>query len=293
MYIVFGSSGFIGRSLTANLIKRFGQNKIICIDRKSSSSKLNKIVDLCKKKLNFNLGVSKAKTAYILSSASRVITDSIHEEKKQIRINKKIIDNILKILKKIRIKNIVYFNSSSVYSSFNKKPLNENQKLKPSIALGKSKFYGENKLSEYCKIKKIKFLSLRIFTVYGPKMSEHQFIPQVIKKFYSKKKNITFWNKETKRSFIYINDLIKIIEKLTLRPLKSRLIINIGGLKLYKVKDIINIISKITKIKKKITYLNTKNNFDHIIDFSKFKKNIKRFKFTPLEKGLIKTINDF
>ena len=293
MYIVFGSSGFIGRSLTANLIKRFGQNKIICIDRKSSSSKLNKIVDLCKKKLNFNLGVSKAKTAYILSSASRVITDSIHEEKKQIRINKKIIDNILKILKKIRIKNIVYFNSSSVYSLFNKKPLNENQKLKPSIALGKSKLYGENKLSEYCKIKKINFLSLRIFTVYGPEMAEHQFIPQAIKKFYSKKRKIIFWNKETKRSFIYIDDLISIVEKLTLRPLKSRLIINIGGLKLYKVEDVINIISKITKIKKKITYLNSKNNFDHIIDFSKFKKTIKRFKFTSLEKGLIKIINDF
>jgi nucleoside-diphosphate-sugar epimerase len=221
------------------------------------------------------------------------MTDSIHEEKKQIRINKRIIDNILKILQKIKIKNLVYFNSSSVYSSFNKKPLNENQKLKPSIALGKSKFYGENKLSQYCKIKKIKFLSLRIFTVYGPKMSEHQFIPQAIKKFYLKKKKIIFWNKETKRSFIYIDDLIKIIEKLTFKFTKNRLIINIGGLKLYKVEDVINIIAKITKIKKKITYLNSKNNFDHIVDFSKFKKTIKQFKFTPLEKGLIKTINDF
>lgn len=190
MYIIFGSSGFIGRNLTAHLIKKFGQNKIFCVDRKSSSGKFNKIIDLCKNKLNYNPILPEAKTAYILSAASRVIYDSVYQEKKQIRINKKIIDNILKILKKIKIRNIVYFSSSSVYSSFNKKALDENQKLKPSIALGKSKFYGESKLSEYCKIKKIKFLSLRIFTVYGPKMSKHQFIPQVIKKIYSKKKNI-------------------------------------------------------------------------------------------------------
>jgi len=292
MYIIFGSSGFIGKNLKKHLIKKYGKNNIFCFDRNPSNKNFSTKINLSKKNLVFKSKILKANTAFILSADSRVIVNNVLAKINQIKNKKQIIKNIIKILRQIDISNIVYFNSSSVYSSFNKKPFKENQKLNPKIALGKSKFYAEKKLSEICKRKKINFLSLRIFTVYGPGISKHQFIAQAIKKFFSKKKTLIFWNKEIKRSFIYINDLVRIIDRIINRGFKNQLIINIGGTRLYKIKDVIDLISKITKIKKKIIYLDSKNNVDHEPSFVKLKKLIKNFHFTSFKNGLIKTINE-
>ena len=294
MYIVFGSSGFLGKNLISHLKKKYGKNKIICVSRKKNSfCKLFKKIDLSKDKLESNVSIQNIKTAFILSAASQVIVSNKVKEIEQIKTNKFIISNIIKILKKKNVKNIVYFNSSSVYSSINKKPFSESQKLKPTISLGKSKLYGERKLSKFCKTKGINFISLRIFTVYGPGMGKHQFIYQAIKKFFLRKKKLTFWNENTKRSFIYVTDLIKIIDLIINNNKQKNLIINVGSYQLTTVSNVINLISDITKIKKSITYLKSKNSLDHIPDLSKLKKIIKNFHFTSLEKGLRKTINDF
>ena len=187
----------------------------------------------------------------------------------------------------------MYFSSSSVYSLANKKPFTENQKLKPTLTLGKSKLYGEIKLSKFCDKNKIRFVALRIFTVYGPFMGKHQFIPQAIKKIYSNKKQIYFWNKNTFRSFIHIDDLIKIIEKILRLKFKKKLIVNVGGFFPIKIEKVINLLLKITKINKKIHYLESKNSLDHIPSFLLLKKIIKRFNFTSFEKGLRGMLHDF
>ena len=158
MYIIFGSSGFIGKNLKKHLIKKYGKNNIFCFDRNPSNKNFSTKINLSRKNLVFKSKILKANTAFILSADSRVIVNNVLAKINQIRTNKQIIKNIIKILRQIDISNIVYFNSSSVYSSFNKKPFKENQKLNPKIALGKSKFYAEKKLSEICKRKKIKFL---------------------------------------------------------------------------------------------------------------------------------------
>ena len=86
--------------------------------------------------------------------------------------------------------------------------------------------------------------------------------------------------------------MVRIIDRIINRGFKNQLIINIGGTRLYKIKDVIDLISKITKIKKKIIYLDSKNNVDHEPSFVKLKKIIKNFHFTSFKNGLIKTINE-
>ena len=294
MYIVFGSSGFIGKNLTNYLIDKYGENEIICIDRKKFNNKYYRKINLDERSDKLNLNLPKINTAFILSADSRVIINNQKEEKKQYKTNKIIIKNILKILnKKKHIKNIVYFSSSAVYSSFNKKPFKESQKLKPAIMLGKSKLYGEKKISKFCEKNQIRLIVLRLFTVYGPGIGMHQFISQAIKKIFSKKKQINFWNKNTLRSFVYINDLIKIIDIILSSKLKKKIIVNIGGATPLKIQKVINLILKITKIKKKINYLHSKNSIDHIPSFQVLKKIIKKkFRFTSIEKGLRDTIHD-
>ena len=127
-------------------------------------------INLSRKNLVFKSKILKANTAFILSADSRVIVNNVLAKINQIRTNKQIIKNIIKILRQIDISNIVYFNSSSVYSSFNKKPFKENQKLNPKIALGKSKFYAEKKLSEICPQSNIFKHSNGIYQVDFPKM---------------------------------------------------------------------------------------------------------------------------
>lgn len=294
MYIVFGSSGFIGKSLRNYLIDKYGENQIICIDRKKFNNKYYKKINLSKRFTKLNLNLPRIKTAFVLSADSRVIINEQKEEKKQHKTNKVIIQNILKILnKKKHIENIVYFSSSAVYSSFNKKPFKESQKLKPVIMLGKSKLYGEKKITKFCEKNKIRLIVLRLFTVYGPGIGMHQFISQAIKKIFSKKKQINFWNKNTLRSFIYINDLIKIIDIILSSKFKKKIIVNIGGATPLKIQKVVNLILKITKIKKRINYLHSKNSIDHIPSFEVLKQIIKKkFRFTSIEKGLRDTVHD-
>ncbi len=41
MFLIFGSSGFIGRYLRKALIKKYGKNSTVCIGRKDSDLNIN------------------------------------------------------------------------------------------------------------------------------------------------------------------------------------------------------------------------------------------------------------
>ncbi len=195
--------------------------------------------------------------------------------------------NIIKFCKNNKVKKIIYFSSSAVYSNRNSIPFHESQIVNPSNNLGMSKYKIEKNLKKEFLYSQTKIIILRIFTVYGRNMRKNQFLNEAIKKFKSRKKKLIFYNKQTLRNFIHIDDLINILLKFTILKIANYTIYNVGSSKSIKVASIINYLNTICKYKKKIIFKSNQNNLSHIISIKKLNKLFK-FKLKNFYKELKK-----
>jgi len=93
---------------------------------------------------------------------------------------------LLEFYKDRKIKKFVYASSSSVYGDA-ELPMRENSLLKPVSPYGVTKLAGENLCYLYWKNYGVPTVSLRYFTVYGPRqrpdMGIHKFVNAIIKQF--------------------------------------------------------------------------------------------------------------
>ena len=79
--------------------------------------------------------------------------------------------NILEIMKKLKLKNLIYASSSSVYGNCKNFPFKENSKLNPLNFYGQTKLYNE-KISEiYKKNYKMNLLGLN-YSLYTDHMED-------------------------------------------------------------------------------------------------------------------------
>ena len=80
-----------------------------------------------------------------------------------------IIDFAKKLIKKHKIKKLVYAASSSCYGIPEKYPTPEEAPAKPEYPYALTKLVGEEYLIHWGKLYKIPVVSLRLFIVYGPR----------------------------------------------------------------------------------------------------------------------------
>lgn len=92
---------------------------------------------------------------------------------------------LLEIAKDLNIKKFIYASSSSVYGDTKSLPIKENTATEPLSPYGVSKLAGENLCFLYWKNFSVPIVSLRYFTVYGPRqrpdMAFHKFIKEILK----------------------------------------------------------------------------------------------------------------
>ncbi|MBK69576.1 MAG: hypothetical protein CMF54_07290 [Legionellales bacterium] len=283
MFIIFGSSGFIGKKLDLSLKKKFGKDKVISIGRWSKKRKIN----LNKTIIFKEIPNRRYKCAFILSGKSNLIFKNRKKEIQQINENINIVKNIIKFCKLNNVKKIIFLSSSAVYSDTNSIPFNENECNNPKNSLGISKFVSENYLKKFSKRNSVKVNILRVFTVYGKGMKENQFLYQAIKKFKSKKKNLIFWNKEVIRNFVHVDDIVNIIIKFIDINMPKFAIYNVASNNSYTIKTVIKYLNEMTGYKKKIIFKENINNLSHKVNNNKIKKKL-NLKFKDFKKELTK-----
>jgi len=109
---------------------------------------------------------------------------------------------------RIPLKLFVYASSSSIYGDTDDLPTRETGAMRPLSPYGVTKLAGENLCYLYWKNMGIPAVSLRFFTVYGPRqrpdMAFHRFIRAILKG----EKISIFGNGEQSRDFTYISDVI-------------------------------------------------------------------------------------
>lgn len=157
-----------------------------------------------------------------------------------------------KLLELCRRKNAsVTFISAYLYGIPEKLPINEDHPLKPNNPYAVSKMLAENLCKFYCEHYHMKITVLRPFNVYGPGQDERFLIPTLIGQFYSHSEEIIVKDLTPKRDYIFITDLIEAMA-LSLNANEKYLVLNIGSGYSLSVSEVIQKISEVSGINKKI-----------------------------------------
>ena len=234
--IVTGSCGFIGFHVCRHLIEN--NFKVIGIDnldnyynvklkiRRLNLMKKNKSFKFYKKSIldkSLNKLIRTIKPSLIINLAAQPgVRYSFKNPQKYIDTNIKGFLNILEIMRENKINKLIYASSSSVYGNSNKFPTKEKDKLKPENVYGLTKVFNENLAEFYCKKFKINSVGLRFFTVYGKIGRPDMFIPKIIRNVKKGKPIYLFNSGNHYRDFTYVDDVSRVIFKITKKILSSK-----------------------------------------------------------------------
>ena len=167
------------------------------------------------------------------------------------RNNVEVTQRLLEFYKHKRLKKFVYTSSSSVYGDA-KLPMKEDSLLKPVSPYGVTKLAGENLCYLYWKNYGVPTVSLRYFTVYGPRqrpdMAIHKFVGAIFKD-----ERITIYGDGNQtRDFTFVDDVVE-ATVLAANSGVERDVFNVGGGTRISVNKLIggieNIIGEEAKIK--------------------------------------------
>ncbi len=295
--IVTGAAGFIGSKIASRLVDL--DYKVFGIDDLSNGSEKNvpKKVDFLKfdlsnkKKLNSLPKNCKA----ILHLAGQSSGEKSFESPQQdLKKNTLSTLNLLSYGVENNVERIIYASSMSVYGDYNKK-LKENFNLNPLSCYGVSKLASENYLKLFSK--KIPFVSLRMFNVYGPGQNLKDLKQGMVSIYlaYALKKNkiLVKGSLNRVRDFIYIDDVVNIWERAIVKKNILNNFYNLGSGVPTSVKKLTQMIRENFKNCKVMQTLGTPGDQNYVCSNNDLlKKHFNYKKFIKLKDGLKKFLKD-
>tara|TARA_E500000178_G_C16996807_1_gene743601 strand:- start:247 stop:1104 length:858 start_codon:yes stop_codon:yes gene_type:complete len=242
--LVTGGSGFLGSHIADELSKR-GHEVIILDKKKSKWIKKNQkfIIGNILNIKKVNKAIKGVKIIFHIAALAD-LEDALHKPIETVKNNILGTVNILEISRINNIKRVIY--ASSIYST--------------SIQGGFyrcSKRAAEDYIDEYYKRYGISFTILRYGSLYGERATESNGISRILNKAIRTKRIEYAGNRSSIRKYIHISDAAKASADVISKKYKNKYL-NIVGTKSYKVLDLLKIISKLVKSKKKIAFLKKK-----------------------------------
>jgi UDP-glucose 4-epimerase len=197
---------------------------------------------------------------------------------------------LLEFYKDRKIKKFVYASSSSVYGDA-KLPMKEDSLLQPVSPYGVTKLAGENLCYLYWKNYGVPTVSLRYFTVYGPRQRPDMAIHKFVKAILEENDITVFGNGTQTRDFTFVDDAVE-ANILAANNDSVGEVFNVGGGSRISVSDLMNTIEKITGKVAKIKHIeNQKGDVrDTLADITKTTKILEWTPKINIEEGLQRQI---
>jgi len=202
--------------------------------------------------------------------------------------------NILELMRKYKIKNIVFASSSSVYGGIKKIPFKEDMNINKPISLyAATKAANELYAHVYHHLYGINAIGLRFFTVYGPWGRPDMALFLFTKAILENKPIKVFNYGKMKRDFTYIDDIINgIVSSLNKVSKLGYEIFNLGCSSQVKLMDFIKAIEEELgkKAKKNMLPLQAGDVLQTYADVSKAKRLLGYQPKVKIKKGVKKFI---
>jgi nucleoside-diphosphate-sugar epimerase len=302
-YLITGGSGFLGSSLARYLVGQ-GQDVSLILRRESDLWRLKDIqanisIYQCDI-LDSNLAeiVKKVHADYIFHFASYGVFSSQKDIKKIVDINIMGTIYLMNAIKEVGCKLFIHAGSATEYGT-KQNPLKEDDVIAPIF-----NNYAVVKAATTLFVQKeainnnLPFITMRIFTPYGPYEDKNRLIPYIVRHALHNSP-IHLTNPQNVRDFIYIDDLISAYILATKTTVQPGDIINIGSGAQHTIKEIVNLIMRITSSKSEIIWESKKIQAKAIepkmwvADITKAKKVLNWKPSCALEKGVSQVIKFF
>lgn len=240
IFLVTGSSGFIGSNLCQRLLQD-PDNTVIGIDNMNDYYDINlKLYRLSKLQTFPNFTFHKIDIAnkvklfqlfkqyqpnYVINLAAQAgVRYSIENPDAYIKSNLIGFYNILEACKINQVDHLVYASSSSIYGANSKIPYSINDKTDSPISLyAATKKSNELLAHAYSKLYNIPSTGLRFFTVYGPAGRPDMAYFSFTKKLLNDETIEIFNYGNCKRDFTYIDDIVEGLIRIIPHPPKKQL----------------------------------------------------------------------
>lgn len=197
--------------------------------------------------------------------------------------------NVLEYCIKKDIEKLVYV-STYIYGNPKYCPIDEDHPIKPHTPYTESKYLAERLCKFYNEKYGLKIVILRPFGIFGKFQKPGLLIPNLIDSLKTGKR-IVVANKKSKRDYLFIDDFVRLVEKI-LRYNQKFEIFNVGTGTAHSFEEVIKTIEKITRKKLNISYHNDMKTFIPEIraDITKITKATGWTPITRLEEGLRLTL---
>ncbi len=249
--LVTGGAGFIGSHLVERLLAEGARVTVIDDLSEGKWENLPEHKNLLKVQAsilgNISKHIAENEVIFHLAAIPR-LQRSLDQPWQSNRVN---IDGTLKLLllaKKHKIKKFIFASSSSVYGNQNRLPFKESMQPAPLVPYSLQKLVGEKYCQMFARVWGLPTISLRYFSVYGPRMNpEGQYallIPKFIKLIYQDIAPTINGDGRQVRDFTYVSDAIEA----TILAAKSYIsgeVFNIGFGKSISVNDVAQMINRL------------------------------------------------
>ena len=249
--LVTGAAGFIGSHLIKKLLVK--GHEVLAMDRLSESKKSlvslfagnSRIrfikADLANKNDTKDEYFRNIDWVFHLGAVSRT-QESLERPLYYHKVNVTGTFNILSASMRMGVKKFFYAGSASVYGVSPEIPTTENAPILLDSPYAVSKFLAEKMVMHYGKIYKLPVISVRMVSVYGPKLYEGGTYGSILTLFMGQKKAgkpfTVVGNGEQRKDLVYVADAVEAILKLIHSPIKNE-IFNIGGGRTYSIMEIV------------------------------------------------------
>ena len=161
--------------------------------------------------------------------------------------------NILNLSRNSGVKRVIFASSSSVYGEVaeSELPIKESRKLEPISPYGYSKKLCEEICQMYSRIWGLTVVSLRYFTVYGPRQRPDEAFSKFIKKILKGERLEIYGSGEQTRDFTYVSDAV---DATLLAARRGQGVYNIASGSRIILNKALSLISRISGLNPKIVY---------------------------------------
>lgn len=261
--LVTGGAGFIGSNLIPKLLKH-SENSVICLDNYNKNNPqgggANKNYLLNIEDPNFQYIEGDIRDTELLDNIKGIdiiihlaaktgVRSSLDFPERYIENNILGTQHLLAFAKRQHITQFVFASSSSVYGNNSELPWMENTELKPISPYASTKISGELLGHVYSHLYGIRFIALRLFTVYGPLQRDDLAIHKLFDALHYNNEFNIYGDGNDSRDYTYVDDVTDAILSAISYQKSSFEIINVGSGNAVKLNEVVKIAESIVRKK--------------------------------------------
>lgn len=307
--LIIGSNSFAGSNFIDYLLNK--NLKVIGVSRSKETNKLllkyknnkNHKKNFLFQKINLNKDndilkltkiIKAKKVEFVVNFASQgMVAESWLTPWDWYNTNVVSLSKLINNLKNLKLKKFVNFSTPEVYGSTSKK-IKENNQFNPSTPYAISRLAQDFNLYAYYKNFKFPVVFTRTANIFGPHQQLYRIVPITIINAINNKRINLHGSGKSIRSFIFMDDVSKILFKILVDKKNIGQTFHISTKKFISIKMLVITILKILN-KKKSLIRNVKErdgkDFGYFLNSSKIEKKYNWKDQTSLENGIKATIN--